>query len=178
MEGREETRPVLASEICPDRVSRVIDPEKALLGTFGALAKSTWQPVSKIVADNRLIWLSNNARGYERAICFYSQSRFHLSTILSCAQEVARNVICRSEYMATSWNSSETNSPTILHVQKVPPLPCRKGDKMAPEKIAAQLSLDLPSQSWPKANSTTKGCALDPRTLIEARRKNSLLIVA
>ena len=39
MEGREETRPVLSSEIWPDRVSKVIDPIKALLGTFPAREK-------------------------------------------------------------------------------------------------------------------------------------------
>ena len=58
---------------------------------------------------------------------------FIYKLISICAQEVARNIIWKSDYMATSWNSSLTNSPTFLHVQKAPPLPCRKGGKRPQE---------------------------------------------
>ena len=62
MEAGEETRPVQEGKFRADLATEVIDPEKAFFCPFGALAKRAWQPVTRIVAENQLIWMPNPAQ--------------------------------------------------------------------------------------------------------------------
>ena len=110
---------------------------------------------------------------------FLRLSRIYLSSNLFSAQEVARKVIWRSENMATSWNSSKTNSPTLLYIPKAASFALPQRRQNGTRENASRYLLEnccaiISGSPFPElalGQLYDQGVSpLDPRTSIEAKR--------